>query len=154
MNERFADYVAALLPLTERLRNSQPLTLDEIAGLRSPDVYCFSEGAMILYVGRTRNFRDRHKDHCDVNSGENKAAFAFRLARAASGKPRPSYKKTGSRKDLMADPDFLKAFVAAKERIGHMEVRFVEVSDPIQQHLLELYASLEFGSEHNSFETT
>jgi hypothetical protein len=76
------------------------------------------------------------------------------LARAASGRLKPSYKKEGSRRDLMADPDFAQAFSAAKKRIGKMEVRFIEVPNPIQQHLLELYASLEFASTHNNFETT
>jgi len=154
MNKMFADYIAALPLLTDRLRASKPLTAEQIARLRSSGVYSFSEDGRVLYIGRTRNFRDRHKSHCHEKSGENKAAFAFRLARASSGRLKPSYKKEGSRKDLMEDPDFVQAFSAAKKQIEKMEVRFIEVLDPIQQHLLELYASLEFASSHNNFETT
>jgi len=154
MKKTFADYVAALPGLKKQLCASKPLTADQIANLRSAGVYCFSEGDIYLYVGRTRNFRERHQGHCHETSGENKAVFAFRIARIATGKLKASYKKEGSRKHLMKNPEFLHAFLAAKQRIKGMDVRFVEVSDPIQQHLLELYASMELGSEHNSFETT
>jgi uncharacterized protein (UPF0297 family) len=54
----------------------------------------------------------------------------------------------------MGDPIFLKAFNDAKARIRNMDVRFVEVPDPNLQYLLELYASMEFMSEHNSFKTS
>jgi predicted GIY-YIG superfamily endonuclease len=154
LNKKFTEYVAALHLLTEGLRNSVPLTPDQIACLNSPGLYSFSENGKVLYIGRTKNFRKRHKNHCDVKSGENTAAFAFLLARQETGNVKAAYSKVGGRKALMKDPAFNMAFQQAKAKIRRMEVRFVEVSDHNLQHLLELYASMELDSAHNKFETS
>ena len=154
LNERFAEYVAELPLLTERLRNSKPLSADEIARLRIPGLYSFSEDGRVLYIGRTKNFRNRHKNHCSEKSGENTAAFAFLLAREATGNMKAAYKRKGGRKSLMLDPAFAGAFAHAKGRIRKMEVRFVEIHDHNLQHVLELYASMELNSIHNKFLTS
>jgi hypothetical protein len=154
LNEKFAEYVAELPLLTEGLRSSSPLTLDQIARLNTPGLYSFSEEGKVLYIGRTKNFRKRHGNHCDAGSGENTAAFAFLLARQETGILKAAYSKVGSRKSLMQDAVFHAAFQHAKARIRKMEVRFVEVSDHNLQHLLELYASMELKSAHNKFETS
>jgi hypothetical protein len=154
LNEKFAEYVTELPLLTEGLRSSSPLTLDQIARLNAPGLYSFSEEGKVLYIGRTKNFRKCHGNHCDAKSGENTAAFAFLLARQETGNIKAAYSKKGSRKSLMKDPVFNTVFQQAKVRIRKMEVRFVEVSDHNLQHLLELYASMELKSAHNNFETS
>lgn len=154
LNEKFANYIAELPLLTEGLRSSAPLTSEEIHRLNAPGLYSFSKDGQVLYIGRTKNFRKRHKNHCDEKSGENTAAFAFLLARQETGKIKAAYSKAGSRKALMKDAIFNATFQEAKANIRKMEVRFVEVPDPNLQHLLELYASMELKSAHNKFETS
>ena len=80
------------------------------------------------------------------------AAFAFRLAREASGNLQPSYKKgSKSRAGLMLDPAFSSAFDDAKARIRRMEIRCVEESDPIRQCLLEVYVAVTLRTPYNDF---
>ena len=81
------------------------------------------------------------------------AAFAFRLAREHTGRLKPAYKAgTGSRKNLIEDPEFKAAFVAAKERIRGMEFRYVEESDPVRQCLLEVYCAVVLRTPYNDFD--
>ena len=55
------------------------------------------------------------------------AAFAFKLAREATGKVKASYKAgPDSRAGLMKDAKFVTAFNKAKDRIHGMDFRFVE----------------------------
>jgi excinuclease UvrABC nuclease subunit len=154
LNRKFAEYVAELPLLTEGLLSSAPLTPEQILTLNAPGLYSFSENGKILYIGRTKNFRNRHKNHCDEKSRENTAAFAFILTRQRTGNIKAAYNKAGSRKALMKNPLFNAAFQQAKADIRKMEVRFVEVADHNLQHLLELYASMELQSAHNKFETS
>lgn len=59
-----------------------------------------------------------------------------------------------ARKILEADPDFLKHFKEAKERVTKMNVRWIELKDPIERTLFEIYAALALDTvAFNSFET-
>ena len=113
-------------------------------------VYLFSEGARHLYIGRSRNIRQRLGLHVGGPAG---ASFAFKLARQTCGRPKATYVKKGSRSDLMTMPKFTEAFVAAKLRIRAMDIRFVEEADSNRQALLEIYATLSLGTPYNDFET-
>jgi hypothetical protein len=73
--------------------------------------------------------------------------------RAITGRLKATYRKEGSRKNLMQDPAFSVAFTKAKERIHNMEVRFIAVPDGNLQHLLELYASMELRSVYKFVNT-
>ena len=44
-------------------------------------------------------------------------------------------------------------FRKAKERVSRMEVQYVEVADPIEQTLLEVYAAESLETPYNSFKT-
>lgn len=82
------------------------------------------------------------------------AAFAFRLAREATGSLVATYKKgEGSRSHLMEDEAFVGAFVAAKERIRAMDLRYVDEADPVRQALLEIYVSVVLATPYNDFDT-
>ncbi len=82
------------------------------------------------------------------------AAFAFRLAREATGNLVATYKKgVGSRAGLMENEIFISAFTAAKARIRSMDLRFVEESDPVRQALLEIYVSVVLATPYNDFDT-
>ncbi len=114
-------------------------------------VYLFSEAGRPLYVGRAKTLRKRLQNH--THNSHNQATFAFLLARHETGNLKASYQPRGSRKDLLTDPEFRAAFDAARERVRHMDVQFVEEADPIRQAILEVYAALETRAEYNDFDT-
>lgn len=116
-------------------------------------VYLFSEGDLHFYVGRTTNLRQRLKNHCGVSSAHNQAVFAFKLARHTTNKMTASYAGDGTRKKLLEDPIFAKAFVDSKARVSCMKLRYVEEPDPLRQALLEIYAATLLKTEFNDFET-
>ena len=112
-----------------------------------------SEGDRHLYVGRSNDIRKRLSRHCRPGATHRMAAFAFRLAREATGNLKATYKsRAGSRAALIADESFLAAFNNAKARISRMSVRFVEETDPIRQALLEIYVSVVLQTPYNDFD--
>ncbi|MGQ8366898.1 hypothetical protein [Glaciecola sp. 1036] len=49
-------------------------------------------------------------------------------------------------------PTFGPEFIAQKQRIREMLVRFVSENDPIRQALLEIYVSVSLNTPHNDFD--
>ena len=94
-------------------------------------IYLFSEAGQHLYVGRTNTIRKRLQNHCRPSSGHNSAAFAFRLAREITGQTIATYTEQGSRSELENDPVFGPVFIAQKERVRNMNVRYVSEPDPM-----------------------
>ena len=68
-------------------------------------VYLFSEKGKPVYVGRSRNIRNRYNGH--IYSNRHSASFAFMLARDKTGK-NEAIDKSGpkTRKELMEDCKF------------------------------------------------
>ena len=116
-------------------------------------IYLVSEGSQHMYVGRSTNIRRRLSNHCRIGATYKMAAFAFRLARLETGQVKASYKAVGSRADLMRNPKFRAAFEKAKDRIRHMDVRYVAELDPVRQALLEVYVAISLRTPHNDFDT-
>ena len=115
-------------------------------------IYLFSENGKPVYVGRSRNIRNRYNGH--INSSPYSASFAFLLARDKTGMNEASYKSgPKTRKELMKDCKFKKAFDDARQQIREMELRYVEESDSIRQALLEIYCAVKLNTEYNKFET-
>ena len=79
------------------------------------------------------------------------ATFAFRLAIEDAKRAGLNVKR--KRAELEADPQFQPLFADAKARVSNMRVQHVEVDDPIEQTLLEVYVAESLGTEYNSFET-
>ena len=115
-----------------------------------PGIYLISEGGERLYVGRTNRLRKRLQSH--TRNNHNQATFAFLLARHETGNLKASYKRDGSRKDLLGNPHFRTAFDTARERIKKMTVQFVEEADPIKQTILEVFTAFETKAKFNDFE--
>lgn len=116
-------------------------------------VYLLSEYGSHLYVGRSNDIKQRIGRHSLPGATHRMAAFAFRLAREATGNLKPTYKKgSGSRQALMEDEVFVAAFDAAKARIRKMELRFVEEADPVRQALLEIYVAVVLSTPYNDFD--
>lgn len=152
MNAEFKEHIDALPDLLDKLLAADAVRVGECpSSLPACGVYVFSENGTHLYVGRSGRLRERMRDHGNPSSAQTKSAFAFRLAREATGRVKASYKPKGSRKELMKDAVFSAEFVKAKARIAQMDMRCIEVSDPIRQALLEMYAAIELQTPYNSF---
>jgi len=139
MDHKFAVLVETLAPKLECLRTSPPLRYGELPlDMPVSGVYLFTEERRHLYVGRSNVLRGRYGRHCRPGATHKQAAFAFQLAREATGHTTPAHVAgKDSRDGLMLDPLFVAAFQAAKERIRAMEYRYVEETDQNRQALLE-----------------
>jgi hypothetical protein len=116
-----------------------------------PGVYLFSDKQPV-YVGQTRNLRARLRNHTGAQATENQASFAFLIGKADAKAAGIDLNRT--RKILEADPDFSDHFRKAKERVARMNVRWIELDDPIERTLFEMYAALALDTvAFNSFET-
>jgi len=153
MDEGFRGHVESLVPKLATLVAMPPLTVATLPRqMPSRGVYLFSDGNEHLYVGRTNTLKKRLQNHCRPGSTHLKAAFAFRLAREATGNLRASYKAKGSRAALLLDPVFAQAFVDAKARLRQLSVRYVEEADAVRQCLLEVYVAVVLKARYNDFD--
>jgi hypothetical protein len=154
MDPRFSTTVESLHPSFQRLLAMDPVkALDFPRHLPQAGIYLLSEGSQHLYVGRTNRVCKRLSNHCRPSATHKMAAFAFRLAREATGKLKATYKAEGSRAHLMTDPAFVSAFESAKARIRVMDVRFVAEDDPVNQTILEVYVAVVLQTRYNDFDT-
>lgn len=154
MNQRFAKMISGLDASFQSLlkeRPQSPLALDR----KTPNagVYLLSEGSTHLYVGRSNRIRKRVGNHCRLSATHKMAAFAFKLAREATGNLKATYRPSGSRADLMTNPLFMAAFEEAKARIRNMNVRVVAEPDPVTQAILEVYVAFALETPYNDFDT-
>ena len=153
MNEIFRQYIESLDPSFQRLMQMAPVTVAALPmDAPTAGIYLFSEEDQHLYVGRTNTIRKRLQIHCRPSSGHNSATFAFRLARQITGQTIATYAEQGSRLWLQNHPDFSPTFIAQKDRVRNMSVRYVSEPDPMRQALLEMYVSVSLGTPHNDFD--
>jgi hypothetical protein len=155
MDRKFAVLIEALSPKLERLLATPPLRYGALPrDMPDSGVYLFTENGRHLYVGRSNVLRKRHGRHCRPGATHRQAAFAFQLAREATGRTEVAYRAgDGSRDGLMLDPVFAAAFTAAKERIRAMDYRYVEEGDQNRQALLEIYCAVVLATPYNDFGT-
>jgi hypothetical protein len=153
MDERFRLRIEGLHRKFEQLRSMPAVSFRDVQKdeVDRSGVYLLSEGDQPLYIGRSRNIRNRLASH--GYGSHNGSPFAFKLARAATGNLVASYSKPGSRPDLMSRPEFSAAFRAAKARIRAMSIRFVDEPEPVAQALLEIYATVALDTPYNDFDT-
>lgn len=153
MNTEFAHFVETLEPKFQSLMAMKPVRYAGLpAQMPERGIYLFSEGASHLYVGRTNRIRKRLAGHCRASSTHFSATFAFRIARKDAGLLKATYTTKGSRAELVKDPTFGPAFVAAKARLANMDLRFVHEDDPVRQALLEIYVSVVLKTPFNDFD--
>lgn len=118
----------------------------------SPGVYLFSESGTPIYVGQSRKLRQRLLNHTVLSSRQNQASFAFNIAKRDAGEAGLDVARF--RQILEADADFAEHFVWAKTRVAAMDVQFIELADPIERTMFEVYASLALvTTKFNKFET-
>ena len=155
MNSKFLDLIEETSPSFERLMNMKPVRNGSFDGFTPKrGVYLFSERDNgHLYVGRSNNIRTRYGGHCNPGATRHSATFAFRLARIATGKDKPSYVHgPNSREGLMKNAEFFAAFNEAKARIRLMDFRFVEEKCPKKQCILEFYTAISLDTPYNNFD--
>lgn len=153
MEEKFNSYISKLPSLLNELLFMSPVKPDALPSiLPQKGIYLFTEEGKHLYVGRSNNIRKRIQYHSRLSANHNQATFAFRIARLATKLEKATYKPKGSRKQLEDDQIFGPAFIKAKERVRNMEIRFIEVNDPVQQALLEIYVAITLRTPFNDFE--
>ncbi len=154
MDSEFISHVDALKPQLERLLVMEPVTAITLpTKMPRRGVYLLSDGNKHLYVGRSNDIRKRIGRHSRPGATHRMAAFAFRLAREATGNMKATYKKgEGSRSALMKDEKFVVAFDSAKDRIRKMNLRFVEEANPVRQALLEIYVAVVLNTPYNDFD--
>lgn len=153
MHPVFKEYIDSLEPSFKRLLSMTPVTVASLPrDTPQSGIYLFSEYGEHLYAGRTNTIRKRLQNHCRPSSGHNSATFAFRLAREITGITHATYVAEGSRANLERDPVFGPTFLAQKQRVRQMDVRYVSEPDPMRQALLEMYVSVSLGTPHNDFD--
>ena len=151
MNLSFAALTDRLESKYQELMAMTPSIAEDVPS-KTPvgGVYLFSEGGAPLYTGRTkRKIALRIRGH--FNSAKDRP-FAWLMTREST-KKKATYRKTGSRAELLADPEFFCQYEAAKTRIRKMEVRFVHEPDPVRQALLEVYVAVVSKATYNDFDT-
>jgi len=152
MNMVFQTHTEKLPDLMNRLRNCEPFEEKGVVWQKKlAGVYSLEEAGKIVYVGRTRNLKQRLRSH--ITAHENKASFALKRARIELDR-KATYKTENSKKALLREPDFLAAFKRHVDMIKKMPVRFVKIPDPIDQYLFELYAHLEYDLPLDGFDTS
>src|SRR5207237_815378 len=92
MNEKFSKVVESLQPKLDELLRMAPIQAAPLpAGIPLGGIYLLSEGEKHLYVGRSESMPTRLRNHC--NGSHKQAAFAFKIAREATGLTNPTYKR-------------------------------------------------------------
>ena len=151
MNQQFAKITADVPALFRTLAKSTPLKAKALASQKGKaGVYAFFENGRAVHVGRTRNLQGRLRGH--TTRSHYSATFAFKRARRALGML-ATYKTHGSRAKLVNHATFGPEFDRQIKSVKSMQVRFVEIADPVAQYLLELYAHIEWALPLDEFET-
>lgn len=143
-----------------KLMSDTPRHRDAMGKLPERDIYVFYENGKPIYVGRTNRMKQRIREHGSPNATK-AATFAYLVAKkelkdkctvpaAQPGKPSSRITNT----DVEKRPCIIRA---ARKRVGEMKFRVVEVSDPIEQTLFEVYAAVQLGTTleqggYNDFE--
>jgi hypothetical protein len=151
MNSTFQTAATAAPQLFARLMASAPFLEKGIVTQKGrPGIYVLFEGGTPVHVGRTRNLGGRLRGH--ITRSHYSASFAFKRARRILNRV-ATYRPEGSRKSLVADEIFGPEFIRQIDTVKAMEVRFIEVEDPVMQYLLELYVCLELKLPLDEFDT-
>ena len=135
----------------KKLTKDSPVPISELKNIPKRGIYVFYENGRPIYVGRSRNLTQRFRQHHQQSSRHNSATFAFMISKKDAEKSGVDIKR--SREELQNDPVFIPIFIKAKKRVSEMHVQVIQMDDPIEQTLFEVYAALELKTKHNSWDT-
>ena len=148
---RFDEVIGKLPIFLNRLRSSPALNRNSLGRVPKSGIYAFYEEEIPIYVGRSNRLRERLFEHSRPSSTHNSSTFAFNLA-VEEAKKQGFDLPLMPRETLQHDPQFRELYSRAKERVSRMDIRVVEVTDPIDQTVFEVYAALELETPYNTFE--
>lgn len=154
MHERFEKLVKNFPIQLTYLIESIPYKYEDLVKMTLPErgIYLFSQGQIHLYVGRTQKFiKKRIQAH--VRKSVKDSPFAFKLAREKTELNKPDYKGHNTRKKLNMNEKFLNAYYKSKDEIKEMDIRFIEMNDPYEQALFEIYVHVVLNTKYNDFDT-
>ena len=151
MNEQYRSHVDQMPALFEQLLKAERFPMKPRADWKQRRaIYIIWLDGKAVHVGRTRNLQGRVRGH--VSNSHYSASFAFKQARRTLSVV-ASYTPENSRSALFARPDFYAEFAKHRELLQAGEITFLEVNNPVDQYLLELYAAIELGLELDEFDT-
>lgn len=108
--------------------------------------YVFLSGRRPFYVGISKKVIERIRQHLRGRS-HFEATLAYRIAQRGT-----RHKQT--RAANMRSKSFMRRFEQARKQLANAEVAFVEVENPLELYLLEVYAAMKLGTGRwNSFDT-
>lgn len=108
--------------------------------------YAMLDQGVPVYVGISRTLVQRLRQHV-IGKSHYDASLAYRIA--ARNRPHGM-----TRSVAMLDADFVLAFDGAKRYLRGLQVVFVEIVNPVELYLFEVYAAMALDtSSWNSFET-
>lgn len=111
-----------------------------------PGCYVFIEHGEPLYVGISRGVVRRLFQHLTANNHFS-GSLAYYIAKRKND-------PGGTREQNMNDPAFRALFDDSQRRLEQCAIATVEISNPVELHLFEVYAAMEIGTgELNTFRT-
>ena len=113
-------------------------------------IYVFYERGCAMYVGRSDRLKRRLREHGPTGKLSASATFVITIAKKCFEKKYPD-RKNMTRKALLKDKEFKLLFRKAVNRVRKMGVRVVEVNDPIEQTIFEVYAHVALETPYNDF---
>ncbi|MEN6444017.1 MAG: hypothetical protein ABFC71_09740 [Methanoregula sp.] len=148
MKGEFNEIVGKFPGWLDRLQKSPSFSRDQLQNVPDQGIYVFySEKDQPLYVGRSDRMKTRLLEHSRPSSGHTSATFAFILAKEIWDKSHPN--DTRTRREQESDIDFLSLYTKKKNEVATMQVRVIGITDPVEQALFEIYASLELETPYN-----
>ena len=151
LNDHFEAVIAKMPVLLDALQANPLVARSRLGIIPEKGIYVFYENDVPLYVGRSGRLRRRLLEHGQPSSWHNSATFAFILA-FEEAEEQGMAVKSRTRTELQNDELFGPLYLQAKRRVSRMQIRVVEVSDPIEQTLFEVYAALKLEAPYNDFE--
>lgn len=152
MRGEFKEIVSKFPGWLDMLQKSPSFSRDQLKNVPNRGIYVFyDEKDQPLYVGRSDRMRTRLLEHSRTSSGHTSATFAFILAKEKLKNPERVVNK--SRNDLQSESDFSQIYDEAKINVSKMRVRVIEIINPVEQGLFEIFAALELNTPYNVWET-
>jgi hypothetical protein len=146
MNLKFKEIIDQFPRLMEELTISPFITKSDLKDLPEHGIYVFYENGIPMYVGRSERLKSRLKEHSQQSSGHTSATFAFNIAKQDAKESGIDINKP--RRDLERNPQFAQKYKDAKDRVSKMQIKAIEIDDPVEQTLFEVYAALELGTNN------
>ena len=151
MDPNFLQRINRLPDYFQQLETCIPITQESLSLVPQFGIYLFLENGDPVYVGRTNRMKDRLKEHGRIGSKHNHASFAFQLAKELAVERGIDVSEM-TRSELNEHEAFNVVFQNQRERVADMHIKYVEITDQIDQCLFEVYVAQVYQTRYNSFD--